>query len=97
MNLKHEKSAIFEVDSDDLDEFISGVYKQKFEFIVDHVANNDSCYSFDIEPASLEWDQNKLNKFIITGRYGFLTRIILIDLCNAGLIESGKYIIKVSW
>lgn len=98
MELKHEKKTVFIVDYYDLDTFVSKVYNQDFEFVADHEADNYSSYEFKIKPESIdEYHQKKIDAFVATGKGARLARWLMTDMCNAGLIEAGSYLIKVSW
>ena len=96
--LNHKKRSVITVEHNDMDKFISEVYDRTFEFVADEEANNYSSYEFTVERKTLDdYDTKKLDGFKATGKGQFLSLLLLTDLCNKGLIESGDYIIQVSW
>ncbi len=98
--LKCEKKTIFHVDYNDLDAFLSEVYDQPFEFVIDKEASNYSSYEFNIKSEAYdEYDLNELSDFRSGGANAVsgITRLLLVDCCNKGLIEPGTYIVKVFW
>jgi hypothetical protein len=96
--LKLKKQVFFEVDYNDLDQFISDFYGVYYEFVADQECSNDSQHTFNIKKEKLaEYDQNKLNEFVNGKSRTYIARILLADLCNKDIIEPGKYLIKVCW
>jgi hypothetical protein len=90
---KYQKITHRVVDYSDLEDFINEHYKSDYEIVAANEWNNDTSYSINVEKEEFtEYEEEKLRDF------NFCTiRIILLDLCNKGLIEEGDYLIKVSW
>ncbi len=96
--LKCEKKTVIHVDYRDLEKFLTEVYGQKFEFVVDQEATNYTSYEFNISKEQLDaWDTDQLTKFQRGSQPGFVAQILLTDCCNKNLIEPGLYIVKVFW
>jgi len=90
---KYQKVTHRVVDYSDLEDFINEHYKSDYEIIAANEWNNYTCYSVNVEKKEFdEYEKDKLADFSECG-----IRIILLDLCNKGLIEEGDYLIKVSW
>lgn len=90
---------IHEIDYSDFDLLIHNHYGRKdYEFAADKEAINDSCYSFHIKKEPIcSYNLPKLEQFINGGKFSYITRTLLQDLCNKEIIPEGEYIIKVSW
>ncbi len=96
--LKVEKKILFKVNYSDLDDFISKVYNQEFEFAVAEESSNDTSHEFGgIDGVIDEYDEKQLAEFIKDGNYNYCARIIIQDLCRRKLIEPGDYLINVCW
>jgi hypothetical protein len=93
--LKSRKEEYIVVDYNDLNDFVSNHYGKAFNVVEDWEMSNDSYISFNVSEGKV--DKYDLEEFIEEGSYSYLTRTILIDLCNKGLINPGKYLIEVSW
>ena len=99
MELKHTTKTIFEVDGFDLTNFICNHYgctRNDYDFSADQEMGNGDEKSFSIGKEELDdfeqaiIDDKKFN-------YGFITRILLTDLCNKDLIEEGDYLVSLFW
>lgn len=90
---------LIECDYKELETIICQHYGLK-EFCVPAVEewSNDTSYKFNIakEPLST-WDQKKIDEVRKGNEPSFCIRAIMIDLCNAGKIDAGEYLITVSW
>lgn len=96
--LKSVTKTVINVNYSDLNKFITEVYGKDFEFAVDVESSNDVSHSYTVKKEELtEWNRKHIDNFIATGRYGYITRSLLIDMANKGLIEEGDYIVDVSW
>lgn len=90
---KYQKVIHRVVDYSDLEDFINEHYKSDYEIVAANEWNNSSSYSFNVKKEELtDYDKEELADF----KYCCI-HIILLDLCNKGLIEEGDYLIKVSW
>lgn len=98
--LKKQVIQMVVVDYRDLEQFIEDIYDHKIELVGAEEWNNDSCYELSsIDGEELDdWDRGKLVDFITGGGGSFgITRILLNDLAQKGLVETGDYLITVSW
>jgi len=94
MNLKYEKKVIFEVDYSDMEEFINDHYGHDFELTCDQESCNDTSVSVTIKSGDLsEYAQKRVDAYKETGRWGFILKELMRDLCNKGLLEEGDYVI----
>jgi hypothetical protein len=91
---------VYEVDSDDLEFFITEQYPnaRKFFFGEDGGCGNTPPSRYVVKKEELAlFDRAKVDRFA-SGEYEFdITRLLLNDLCNRDLIPEGTYIIKVIW
>jgi hypothetical protein len=79
---------------------VYGLPPGTYNVVADQEWNNDSSYTGYAEKAPLDnYDQKKLDEFKAShGKKGsYMLNILLSDCTNQGLIEPGKYLIKVSW
>jgi hypothetical protein len=107
MELIHKKKTIIEVDYKDLQNFIFENSGVEYDIVSKEEMNNDSIKTFviyepDIENKSYQyiiesqleiWKKVKEEKLISC----FVLEAILQGLCSEGKIESGNYLVKVSW
>lgn len=93
-----KRKIVIEVSSDELDRFIQIEYDQpSYESIPMEEWSNYSNYSFDVDGKVDSYGERELAKFIETGRGFMITRVLLNDLARKGIIETGEYLISVSW
>ena len=102
MKLKHQTKTFFEVDGFDLTDFICNYYgctKNHYNFGIDQEMGNGDEKSFTIKKEELdEYEQEILDNFVDTKQSeGYISHILLQDLCNKGLIEEGNYLISLYW
>jgi hypothetical protein len=89
-NLKVTKEVFFEVDYREFEKFIEEVYGVYLDFVGWQECGNDSSTVLyaskkeNLEPLTPET--------VIENRWD-----IMDDLCNKGLIEEGKYLVRVCW
>ena len=96
--LKVEKKTVFKVDYGDLDDFISEVYGHEYEIVADEELSNYSSKEYHVEQEELsDYNMKSLREFTEEGRGMYNARLILVDLCNKGLIETGDYVIDIFW
>ena len=92
------KVEYFEVDYSEFEQFVRQEYDVELEFACNQESSNDVSYTFSVDNKPLNnYDENKLSKFKAGEDPQFISHILLNDLCNRGVIEPGKYLIKVSW
>lgn len=97
-----KKSEYFEIEYYELDDLVNTHYGLegdfRYMFCCDQEAGNDTQHSFNIKKEKLsEWEQEQLDHFIHANPTSFVTRVVLTDLCNKGIIEPGNYLINVCW
>lgn len=86
----------FEVDAFHLQQITKAVYGGAIEMLE---SPNDTTHEYDVSADELEeWDKEYLanaikNKYERYFQYG----VILNDMCIKGLIEPGKYYVRMSW
>ena len=96
--LKYKEIKYFEVDYDDLDDFISEQYGREFEIVADQGLMNDVSKTVTVKKEQLnQWEQRDLEEWKLTGRKNWMFSTLLTDLCNRDLIPEGEYLINISW
>ena len=97
MDHRFKKFSIYSIDSYDLNEVIAFHYGlDSFECQID--ANNDSVYDIDVDGnMKIEDDEDLVDHLDKECCSIYSLRTVLNDLCKRGDIETGKYLVKVSW
>lgn len=95
MPLKMKKITLFEIDDIELNRFIKKEYGKDFSFAADQEAPRDSQHRFSVNGDLDSFDQASIEKFKKTGNFSYLSRILLDDLCQRKILESGTYLINV--
>lgn len=96
MKLKTEHVEYEQVDFDDLDTFINFHFfngEKGFEFVADEEANNYSSYEYSIDGKVAAYSRRGIDDRDTS----HMTRNYLNEACRLGLLEAGKYLVKVSW
>lgn len=103
--MKTVTKTIIEVNYNDLDEAITKFLKSKgfsdknfdqcgYESAVENEWSNDQSHSFAVDGKIYSYQQEQVDR----KKWGKLsTRTLLNLMFNEGLIESGEYIVDVSW
>ena len=86
-----------EVSWSHLEDVVSEVYGHQFEMAANEEWSNDSAHEFTVTPDVDEWDRGKVDDFVKGTEHPNITGALLNDMCKRGLIEPGKYLVKVSW
>lgn len=100
ITMKAEKVTAFYVDYNDLDEFLSAVFNVQYEIVAFEELGNDTAKTFNVEAKPLDeyyrknLDQHGLHYM---GSLHYMTGLLLDEACHRGLIEPGKYVVKISW
>jgi len=99
MELKAKQKIVYEVEYDDLNEFIKYHYGVKeFYFTDDQELANYTSKTFNVSPKQPgAYDMKKLEKFMAGEYVQFMTQTLLNNLCFSGLLEAGEYLVKVFW
>ena len=88
---RFEKKEYYTIDYSDLEKLIEDVYRKPFDFVEDSEASNGSAKAFFIKKRELNtWD-------LVDIADASNTRVLLIDMCNKGLLPEGNYLVSVSW
>ena len=99
--IKVKQKAVFEVDYNDLNDFINTEYgfgPRQFEVVADQEWGNDESHSIILSKRELpEYDKLFLEKFKKSEKVSYVLYIILQDLVNRDRLAPGEYIIDVSW
>lgn len=96
MELKSKHVEYYEVDYDDLDKFINFHFfdnEDKFCFVADEEANNDSSYTYNVDGEVGGYGREKISN----NETMYMTRTYLDEACRLGLIPPGNYLIEVCW
>lgn len=98
-NLKGKHVSFYEVNWYDLEELICKIYSIDYEFQADVECDNDTSHDFNIKKEVFnDWDRDRLKDFIDTnGRKTNMTRVLLKDMCNKGILSPGNYLIQISY
>ena len=95
---KFAQETHFTIDYGDLDEIIQEEYNCP-NFTSCLGQSNDSRLTFHIDGNLNRFDEEELQEFLRDhdqDEYG-TTRLLMNDLCRKGKIESGHYLISISW
>ena len=97
MDLKQETSYVIEYHK--LEELIKKVYGKEFSVISDMEAQNDSVHQMSVDGVALtdKYDLTRFNEWVNYNKEGFITNLIMQDLCSKGHLPPGKYLLKISW
>ena len=87
------------IEYSDFEDIIKAEYEvPDFSFVAEAEANNDSSYDYHVTDGGLDkWDKEEVENFRKTGEIGYNIQALLDDMCYRGLIDAGRYLIKVSW
>lgn len=100
MILKCRQETVFSVDYGDLEEFIKHIYGNKqYEFACAEEVSNDTIkrYKVDKKEEISDYDLKKLNSFKAGNFESWITRLLLQDMVNNGILQPGTYSIDVCW
>ena len=90
-----EKETVLVIKSGNLNKFVQSHYGQKFEFEADQETKS-GWHLFNIFRGKLrEFESRRLEQFKKGERVDLITSVLLLDLCNQGIIEPGTYLIEV--
>ncbi len=93
-----EKETTYSVEYGALEEYIEEVYGHRIEIPASLEARNDSSYTVNVEKGKgWDWEKGEIDRWKETGEHEPTVNAIFQDLCDKDLIESGKYIINISW
>lgn len=101
MKLKHDIEIVRTVECSDLEEFIRLMYNvsaEYYSFTIDVECGNDSTIEFFVKKEVLDsYDKKQLEAWKGGQGGGYMTQLLLTDLCNQELIDEGNYYIRVCW
>ena len=97
--LKTKDFWVHQVEYYDIDNFVKQVYGYDFSIAASEELKNDSQKTFLVKKEELdEYEKETIEVFMKCGEdHGFMTGVLLNDLCNKGFIEPGEYLVNVSW
>lgn len=95
--LKARVRKVIEVRHDDLEEFVELTYGREWSFVAAEEAINHSEYAFRVTGEASDYSRRNLDNWLdYAGPYvGALD--VLNDLAQRRLIETGEYLVKVTW
>ena len=90
-----EQEKTFQLDAFDLEKITQTVYGESVEMLE---SSNDTTHEYTVSASVDKNSQQTLEKAIKNGyleywQYG----CVLDDLCHKGLVETGKYFVRMSW
>lgn len=94
MELKSRHVEYYEVEYDDLEKFINFHFfgnEDKFDFVADQEANNDTSYPYNVNGKVDNYDRKRIND----KKTDYMTQAYLDEACQLGLIQPGKYLVNV--
>ena len=90
-----EQEKTFSIDAFDLEEITKSVYSSSIEMLE---SSNDTTHQYNVDTSEDEYSKKTLENAI---KNGYLEHwnysCILNNLCTKGLIEKGKYFVRMSW
>lgn len=89
---------VHRVDYSDFEAFVEETYGQPFSFPADVTSGNDTSHSLHANKRTLcEDEREEIDVFVATGQHGYLSHLLLDDLCSKGLVPEGSYVVDVCW
>lgn len=90
-----EQEKTFQINAFDLEKITKTVYGKSIEMLE---SSNDTTHEYTAKAHIDQSDKETLEKAINSGhleywQYG----CVLDDLCHKGLVETGKYFVRMSW
>lgn len=97
------------IDYADLDAFVNAVYKFEkdgdqpwseypYSFIAAEECGNDVSIEFYVTGEFGDFDVVEHDRWVQSGGKGWVSNYnVMNDLCRMGYLESGDYIVRVSW
>lgn len=99
-DIKITKKTTLEIKYSDFTRLVEKVYGQEYDFVEDMGCSNNSFKIFNgvgKDGILANERRRELDRFIKIGKYDYIARILLNDMCDKKIIESGNYLINVSW
>jgi hypothetical protein len=94
--MKYKQKSYFEVSSNEIDKAIKKHYGRDFNCRTNEEWQFGSYYSRNINKEPLEkYDQGYVDLFRTGKEEKYIVHYLLHDMCVAGVIESGEYLIRV--
>ena len=96
---KFSTREVFTVDGKEIERIIQAEYGQKYDiWSMEYAHNNYNSYHVPhvvFDKPFLEFEQEKLNWFVATGKGDYLLYVLMQDMCNKKIIPEGVYLIVV--
>lgn len=86
-----------EMDYCEFEQLVKTTYGHDYEFPEDIECGNDSEHTYEVTGELDEWDRQKLQEFVQSGKYLYLAPRLLNDLVARGKLPKGRYLITVCW
>jgi hypothetical protein len=91
------KEMAFRVGSTALEALICDVYSLPY-FEATLESSNDTTHEFEVSKAMEEWQVDEMKEFLVNqGCEHYNLGTVLNDMCAQGIIEEGKYYVRVCW
>lgn len=95
-----KKIEVFSADYSDIEELVQSHYGlDDWSFAEDTESGNDTSHEFKVaKGVQTEWDIQDIQAFRDSeGAKSYMAGRLLNDMCDAGLLEPGEYVIRVCW
>lgn len=95
-----QKKEVFSADYSDIEELVQTHYGvDDWSFTEDTESGNDTSHEFTVaRDAQNEWNKRDIQAFRDSdGKKVYMVSALLNDMCDAGLLEPGEYVIRVCW
>lgn len=95
-----KKKEVFSADYRDIEELVQTHYGLDYwRFAEDTESGNDTSHEFNVaRDAQSEWEKQDIQAFRESkGTKVYMAGRLLNDMCDAGLLEPGEYVIRVCW
>ena len=95
-----KKKEVFAADYGDIESLVQSHYDiDEWSFVEDTESGNDTSHEFTVvRGAQKEWDKQDIQAFRDSqGTKCYMAGRLLNDMCDAGLLEPGEYVIRVCW
>lgn len=90
-------NSVIEVDYSDFEKEVKDAFGQDYSFVADVECGNDSSHQYTVDGKVYEDEEEDIEEFKSTGKYGYLAGTLLNKLAQMGRIERGDYIVEVCW
>jgi hypothetical protein len=98
MSLVTQK-VVNELDYNDFDRIVQEVYGKPYEIVADEETGNYQAKTYgEFKKEELDkYDAGELEQFKNTGKYSYLSCVLLQDLVNNDYLPEGEFVIEICW